>query len=103
MTNAVIAMDKKEARLPKTTACINCGACVNHCPLKLDPRAIAKAYKLNLGEELEALCADLCMECGCCAYVCPANRHIVQTNKLAKAKLRTYLAEKKAAEEKEGK
>lgn len=102
-TNAVIAMSRKEARLPKTTACINCGACVNHCPLKLDPRAIAKAYKLNLKEELENLCVDLCMECGCCAYVCPANRHIVQTNKLAKAKLREYISEKKKAEEKEGK
>ncbi len=95
MTNAVIAMDEKEATPNKTTACINCGACVNHCPLRLDPRAIAKAYKLNSGEDLEKLCADLCMECGCCAYVCPANRHIVQTNKLAKAKLREYLAGKK--------
>ncbi len=95
MTNAVIAMDEKEATPNKTTACINCGACVNNCPLKLDPRAIAKAYKLNDGAELEKLCADLCMECGCCAYVCPANRHIVQTNKLAKAKLREYIAGKK--------
>ena len=35
------------------------------------------------------------MECGCCAYVCPAKRHIVQTNKLAKAKLNKYLREQK--------
>lgn len=95
MTNAVIAMDEKEARPPKATACINCGECVNHCPLRLDPRAIAKAYKLDLCDELKKLCADLCMECGCCAYVCPAKRHIVQTNKLAKAKLNKYLREQK--------
>ncbi len=101
MTNAVIAMDEKEAMPPKTTACINCGECVNNCPLRLDPRAIAKAYKLDMCEELKALCADLCMECGCCAYVCPAKRHIVQTNKLAKAKLNKYLREQKT--EKEGK
>ncbi len=101
MTNAVIAMDEKEATPPKTTACINCGECVNNCPLRLDPRAIAKAYKLDMCEELKALCADLCMECGCCAYVCPAKRHIVQTNKLAKAKLNKYLREQKT--EKEGK
>ena len=95
MTNAVIALDEKEARPPKATACINCGECVNHCPLRLDPRAIAKAYKLDLCDELKKLCADLCMECGCCAYVCPAKRHIVQTNKLAKAKLNKYLREQK--------
>lgn len=101
MTNAVIAMAEKEATPPKATACINCGECVNNCPLRLDPRAIAKAYKLDMCEELKALCADLCMECGCCAYVCPAKRHIVQTNKLAKAKLNKYLREQKT--EKEGK
>ena len=95
MTNAAIALDEKEARPPKTTACINCGECVNHCPLRLDPRAIAKAYKLDQCDELKKLCADLCMECGCCAYVCPAKRHIVQTNKLAKAKLNKYLREQK--------
>lgn len=99
MTNAVIAMDEKEAEPPKITACINCGECVNHCPLRLDPRAISKAYKLGNNEELKALCADLCMECGCCAYVCPAKRPIVQTNKLAKAKLNNYLREQKAAKE----
>lgn len=99
MTNAVIAMDEKDAVPPKTTACINCGECVNNCPLRLDPRAIAKAYKLDLCEELKKLCVDLCMECGCCAYVCPANRHIVQTNKLAKARLNKYLNEQKAKKE----
>lgn len=100
-TNAIIAMDKKEAAPLKTTACIGCGACLNHCPFRLDPRAIALAYKLNSGEDLEKLCVDLCMECGCCSYICPANRPLVQTNKLAKAKLREYLNAKKA--EKEGK
>jgi electron transport complex protein RnfC len=41
------------------------------------------------------------MECGCCSYVCPANRHLVQTNKLGKAMLRSYQALKKAAKEEE--
>ena len=99
-TNAIIAMDEKEARPPKTTPCINCGACLTHCPLKLDPREIARAYKKNEPEDLKTLCVDLCMECGCCSYVCPAKRHLVQTNKLAKAVLRDYLNKQKA--EKEG-
>lgn len=99
MTNAVIAMDEKEARPPKISACINCGECANHCPLRLDPREIAKASKLNMFDELKKLCADLCMECGCCAYVCPAKRPIVQNNKLAKAKLNKYLREQNEAKE----
>ena len=102
-TNAVIAMDEKEAAPRKTTACIGCGACMNHCPFRLDPRSISKAYQLDRGEDLEKLCVDLCMECGCCSFVCPANRPLVQTNKLAKIKLRAYQTKKKAEAEKEGK
>lgn len=94
-TNAIIVMGKKEATPPKTTPCISCGMCVNHCPLRLDPREIALAYKKNAPEDLELLHVDLCMECGCCAYICPAHRPLVQTNKLSKAVLRNYQNAKK--------
>ena len=102
-TNAIIVMDEKEATPPKTTPCIACGACLNHCPLRLDPREIARAYLLDSGEDLEKLCVDLCMECGCCSFICPANRPLVQTNKLANVQLRQYISAKKADKEKEGK
>lgn len=93
-TNAITAMDIKEANPPKTTPCIRCGACLNHCPLRLDPREIARAYKLGSVEDLQTLHVDLCMECGCCSYICPAHRPLVQTNKLAKALLRVNQAKK---------
>ena len=93
-TNAITAMDINEATPPKTTPCIRCGACLNHCPLRLDPREIARAYKLNSPEDLQTLQVDLCMECGCCSYICPAHRPLVQTNKLAKALLRVNQAKK---------
>ena len=41
---------------------------------------------------LEALSITLCMECGCCSYVCPANRPLVQNNRLAKSAYRAYKA-----------
>jgi electron transport complex protein RnfC len=28
-----------------------------------------------------------CIECGCCSYVCPANRNIIQAIKRAKAEI----------------
>lgn len=87
-TNALVALDEKEAAPAKTTACIRCGACANHCPFKLNPAAIAKAYKNEDMETLAELRVDICMECGCCSFICPANRPLVQTNKLAKAALR---------------
>lgn len=95
-TNAVLAFSEKMAKLPKETQCIHCGKCVNHCPFGLSPTEIAKAYSRKDGAELKKLEVNLCMECGCCSFVCPAKRPLVQTNKLAKAVLRDYLALEKA-------
>ena len=93
-TNAILALTEKETKLPKTTACIRCGACTNACPFGLAPAVIAKAYKNKDAVALENLSLNACMECGCCSFVCPANRPLVQTNKLAKA----FLKEEKAKE-----
>jgi electron transport complex protein RnfC len=98
-TNAVLALSAREAEPPEETACIRCGRCMARCPLRLSPAEIESAYRRNRPDELEALRVGLCMECGCCAYVCPANRHLVQTNKLSKALLRSYRAVKPAVKE----
>lgn len=87
-TNAVLALTAKEAWLPKTTACIRCGGCVNTCPFGLAPISIAEAYGKRDAEALQALSVETCMECGCCSFVCPANRPLVQMNKLGKQFLR---------------
>ena len=87
-TNAILALTEKEAKLPKTTACIRCGACTNHCPFGLAPASIMDAYQKKDTERLRKLSVQTCMECGCCSFNCPANRPLVQTNKLAKALLR---------------
>ena len=50
----------------------------------LSPVIIAKAYKAGNLAELDKLMVDLCMECGCCSYVCPAKRPVTETMRLAK-------------------
>ena len=102
-TNAVLAFGEKEAVSPKETSCIKCGKCIGACPLDLMPTDIETAFKLDDGQKLEKLKVNLCMECGCCSYVCPAKRPLVQTNKLAKNVLRSYQEKKKAEAEKERK
>ena len=87
-TNAILALTKKETKLPRTTNCIRCGACLNTCPFGLAPAAIARAYDKKDAVALDELKVNACMECGCCSFVCPANRPLVQTNKLAKAFLK---------------
>ena len=83
-TNAVIALTPKEAKLPKTTACIRCGSCTNACPFGLAPADILLAYERKDAEALNKLSINTCMLCGCCSFSCPANRPLVQTNLLSK-------------------
>lgn len=92
-TNAIIALSPEDARPPKSTACIHCGRCVEACPIGLDPTRFARAATLPVGNEdkltiLKEEKINLCMECGCCSYVCPAKRPLVESNKLGKAYLR---------------
>ncbi len=87
-TNAVLALTAKEAKLPKPTACIRCGTCTNTCPFGLAPAAIASAFEKKNTDALKALFVESCMECGCCSFVCPANRPLVQMNKLSKQLLK---------------
>ena len=83
--NAVLALDEKAAKVPKTTACIRCGKCAYVCPVGLMPAALEKAYDSKSAETLEAMSVNLCINCGCCSYICPAKRNLAQKNQLAKA------------------
>ena len=93
-TNAVLALDEKDAVLPEPTPCIRCGKCIDACPFNLMPVEFATALATDNFELLEKKKVNLCMECGCCSFVCPARRPLVENNKLAKAALRKYQAEK---------
>lgn len=95
-TNALTVLDKKDAKLPESTACIHCGRCVDNCPMHLNPTLYARAMNVedaaDRAARLEEAKINLCIECGCCSYVCPAKRPLVATNRLAKAALREYKA-----------
>lgn len=82
--NALLACTKAELPSFEETPCIRCGRCVRACPFNLMPAAIEKAYTAGNVPLLRELKANVCMDCGCCAYSCPARRNLVMTNKLAK-------------------
>ena len=98
-TNAVLAFDEYDADLPEETPCIRCGSCVDKCPMRLNPPAIAKAFDQADGASLYKYRVNLCMECGACVFACPAHQPIVQRHKLAKAMLRAWQNANKAAEQ----
>ncbi len=86
--NALLALDEKQTAVEPESACIRCGRCMNACPYGLMPRQIELALNSEDTDKLNKLKVMLCMECGCCSYVCPAKRNLTFSNKMAKQKLR---------------
>ncbi len=76
---------KPQAPLP----CINCGECLQVCPLRLNPCEMARQAANN---QLEPLLKRFhlfdCFECGSCAWVCPSKIPLTQLFKAAKKQIR---------------
>lgn len=66
------------------SACINCASCASHCPMRLMPMFIERAVEDEDALKAKKLHALSCLECGCCAFVCPAGRPLVQSMRRAK-------------------
>ncbi len=69
-------------------ACIQCGRCLEACPLGLEPDQVSIRVEAGRPLETETFGALDCYECGCCTYVCPSERPLVQFMQLAKSSLR---------------
>lgn len=87
-TNALLAFNKKDSVIPPESVCIRCGRCVNACPMNLLPLYINANVSKGFIAETAKYDVNNCMECGCCSYVCPAKRHLVQSIRYAKAELK---------------
>lgn len=55
---------------------------------------IDRVYKIRNIDGLNALKLTLCMNCGSCTYVCPADRKLAETNQLISGKWEIYKMKK---------
>lgn len=85
-TSGIVVQTPEEMALAAEQPCIRCSRCVDSCPVFLEPYHIAQLVKVGRWEAVDDYHIMNCMECGCCAYVCPANIPLVQYIKLGKAK-----------------
>jgi electron transport complex protein RnfC len=103
VANAVLLFSEKDAILPEPSACINCGRCMEKCPVGISVAEVGRAMRMK-NEDLKAKRliesgVRQCVDCACCSYVCPANRPLLQLNNQANSFLKKYAA---AQKEKEG-
>lgn len=68
--------------------CIRCARCVRACPMGLEPYLMAAYGEYHLGPQAARSGVMSCLECGCCAYVCPSHRRLIDYIRLAKRSVR---------------
>lgn len=100
-TSGVTFLTAEDTTLVDEDQCIGCGFCVNICAMRLNPVLIVRELKAGNLDKAKRYGLMDCIECGCCAYSCPANIRIVQRVRLGKGQVRAKMAEERAKAEAE--
>lgn len=95
-TSGVTFLTEKETFLEEESQCISCGSCVAKCAMRLSPALIVRELKAGNLEKAKSFGLMDCIECGCCAFVCPAKVNLIQRIRLGKGIVRQKMAEEKA-------
>lgn len=85
-TSGILFLTEEEVDTRPHSHCIRCGWCLDACPMGLSPNEIGVYVEAGRAEETSPFGVFDCFECGCCAYVCPAKRPLVQFIRLGKMK-----------------
>ncbi len=100
-TSGILALGQ-EAIDPEENPCINCGRCVQTCPMRLVPTKLDLLVRMGDFDQAEKCGVLNCMECGACTFACPAKRLLTQSCRHGKRVInmrRKQEAANKAAEE----
>ena len=95
-TSGVTFLTEKETFLEEESQCISCGSCVAKCAMRLSPALIVRELKAGNLDKAKNFGLMDCIECGCCAFVCPAKVNLIQRIRLGKGLVRQKMAEEKA-------
>lgn len=87
-SGGILLMPVKDSGRRDVAPCIRCCRCVSACPMSLEPYLLQTLGEFDLPLEAKEAGVLNCMECGCCSYVCPSNRPIVDYIRLSKIQLR---------------
>lgn len=78
-TNGILALTVEEAEYPDREPCIKCAACVEACPVGLQPFNLEQLVRNDEIKEASANNIMSCIECGLCSYICPSHIPLVET------------------------
>ena len=64
---------------PPKTPCVHCGACIDACPVGLQPYLCHRLLEVGDEKTVEELGVAQCISCGACSFVCPAGKDLAFT------------------------
>ncbi len=85
-TSGIVALRQNESApaVYGDQACIRCARCADACPMGLQPFTMGVHANRGDWDACEALHMLDCIECGCCSFICPTRRPLVQLFRRAK-------------------
>lgn len=95
--SGILILGNAEARRDTPQPCIRCGACVEACPMGLEPYLLATLSRRAMYDDTESRHIMDCIECGSCSYSCPAARPILDYIRLGKAVTGANIRQRRAS------
>ena len=86
-SSGVLLMAPEEIEQFEGNPCIRCSRCVKACPMNLLVPTLSTMIEAEEFAMAEQNYVMDCVECGTCAYICPAKRPLVQHFRRAKAEI----------------
>ncbi|MBI3399070.1 MAG: electron transport complex subunit RsxC [Deltaproteobacteria bacterium] len=87
-TSGITVLAGAEIKPNTYQPCIRCASCVEVCPVNLMPYKIGDLGRLYRLDEFKAWGGLVCIECGCCSYICPSKRPLLHWIRVGKVKMR---------------
>jgi electron transport complex protein RnfC len=87
-TSGILVIPEAQVPTGDIRPCIRCSACIEVCPVGLLPNMISVCAEQLAFATSEPYHPFDCIECGCCSYVCPSFRPLVQMIRFAKTEVR---------------
>ena len=85
-TSGITVLSREGAKPLRFDPCIRCARCVEACPMGLMPYRLGDQGRAHMVAEFKDWGGFSCIECGCCSYVCPSRRPLLQWIRVGKAK-----------------
>lgn len=87
-TSGITVLVDDELKPAEYRACIKCSRCIDVCPMGLMPFRLGDMGRVGETGGFKSWAGLTCIECGCCSFVCPSKRPLVQWIRVGKVKLR---------------